>query len=302
MNAAIRSGGLPACCATGLPTGLAAGDGMVARVRPGEEGTVLWLHGYTMDSTIWEELWSLLPGWRHLGLDLPGHGLSQPLPPGRGLPELARRIGGFARAQGARHLVGLSFGGMVALQAAIEHPDAFDTLTLGAPALGGGPQDRGAQARNIALGELHRARGAGPWLAELWTRLPSPIFDGAARHPALWPRLRGIVGRHGWQELAGGGMQALALHAQPPAALARIAADTLVLIGEEDSEAFRRSAELIRRAVPRCRRMHLPRTGHLTLLERAGEVRGLLEAQFRRPATVRTGPVREETSWPAGVG
>ena len=35
---------------------------------------VVWIHGYTMDSSTWEELWALLPGWFHIGVDLLGHG------------------------------------------------------------------------------------------------------------------------------------------------------------------------------------------------------------------------------------
>jgi pimeloyl-ACP methyl ester carboxylesterase len=256
--------------------------GLALREQPGAGEAVLWLHGYTMDSRIWAEAWALLPGPRHLGLDLPGHGGSPPAP-ALDLPALGRRVAEVARAEGARHLVGLSFGGMVALQAAIEAPDAFDTLTLGAPALGGGPQDRAVQARNLALGELHRERGPGPWLAELWMRPPSRIFAGAARDPALLARLAAIIAGHAWTELADGSVSRLALHPQA-AELARVAADTLVLIGEEDSEAFRRSAELIRRGVPRCRRVHLPATSHLTLLERAAALPALLDAQFRRPA------------------
>ena len=40
----------------------------------GDGPAVVWIDGYTMDSTSWSELWGLLPGWRHLGIDLPGHG------------------------------------------------------------------------------------------------------------------------------------------------------------------------------------------------------------------------------------
>jgi pimeloyl-ACP methyl ester carboxylesterase len=268
-----------------------AGGNLAARLRPGGGG-VLWIHGYTMDSRIWEELWDLLPGWRHIGIDLPGHGLSDPLEQGLDLAALGRRLGEFARQQGVRHLVGLSFGGMVALQVAIELPDAFDSLVLGAPALGGGPQDRRAQARNLELAALHRARGVGPWLRDLWMTSPPDIFTSAAKDPALWQRLHAIVGGHPWTELADARMQMLTQHRQSTEALRRIRADTLVLIGTEDSEAFRRSAELIRRAVPRCRRVHLESTGHLTLLERAATIHPLLDAHFRNATNaepVRTG-------------
>jgi 2-succinyl-6-hydroxy-2,4-cyclohexadiene-1-carboxylate synthase len=266
-------------------------------MHPGAGDTVLWIHGYTMDARIWAELWHLLPDWRHIGIDLPGHGRSPPLRPGTGLSALARPIASLARQQQARHLVGLSFGGMIALQVAIEDPDAFDTLVLGAPALAGGPQDRRAQACNLELVRLYNAHGPGPWLRDLWMTSPSEIFNGAARHPALWRRLHEIIGEHRWSELADCRMQKLTTHHQTPAELRRITADTLVLVGENDAEAFRRCAELIRRAVPNCRRVHLADTGHLTLLERAGTVRPLLERHFRRAAKGVAGLAKEERLW-----
>ena len=39
---------------------------------------ILWLHGYTLDGSIWETLLSGLPEMDHLAPDLPGHGKSRP--------------------------------------------------------------------------------------------------------------------------------------------------------------------------------------------------------------------------------
>jgi 2-succinyl-6-hydroxy-2,4-cyclohexadiene-1-carboxylate synthase len=262
---------------------LDVGDGMVATalIRPGAGERVLWIHGYSFDSRIWHELWDLLPAWHHLGIDLPGHGQSCPIPPRLGLEGLAKCVGRFAIEQNVRHLVGLSFGGMVALQVAIEYPDAFASLVLGAPALGGGPQDRHAQARNLELSQMYRARGPGPWLRDLWMTSPPDIFEGASKHPALWQRLRKLVGEHRWSELADSRMQALTTRRQAPEDLSKIRAATLVVIGDEDADAFKRCAELIKRAIADCRRVYLENTGHLTLLERAATIHPLLDAHFK---------------------
>src|SRR5262245_54097544 len=168
-------------------------DGIAGRVAPGPGETVLWIHGYTLDSSIWEDLWHRLPNWRHVGLDLPGHGGSAPLQEGEDLPEIANRIGRLAVEQKARHLVGLSFGGMVALQAALQFPTFFVSMVLNSPGLGGGPQDTDAQICYVELATLYRERGYGPWLAERWLRSPPDIFTGAADHPALWTSLREVV-------------------------------------------------------------------------------------------------------------
>jgi pimeloyl-ACP methyl ester carboxylesterase len=260
---------------------LVVGEGMVAHVAPADGDRILWIHGYSLDSRIWHELWGHLGGWYHIGIDLPGHGRSGPVPPGLDLVRLANAIGRFAMAENVRHIVGLSFGGMVALQVAIEYPEAFASMVLGAPALGGGPQDRRIQALNLELSRLYHAQGQGPWLTDLWMTSPPDIFTGASKQPALRQRLREIVGEHVWTELADTRMQALTMHRQSATELGRIRAASLVLVGDEDAAAFKRCAELIRRAIPACRRVYLEATGHLTLLERAATVHPLIDAHFR---------------------
>lgn len=257
------------------------GDGIVARVSPTGAERVLWIHGYTLDSSIWNELWRRLPGWHHIGIDLPGHGASDRMASGEGLGELGRRIGDLALEYDVRHLVGLSFGGMVALQVAIELPSAFASLVLGSPGLGGAPQDPHARVRNRELTRLYRERGPGPWMGELWMKSPPDIFKGAASQPGLWRELREVVDRHPWSELGDRTMHGLANHPQPEQHLRRIEAETLILVGEEDMSAFKRYAEVIRRAIPRCGRVYLPGAGHLGLLEAPSEAGALIAAHWR---------------------
>jgi len=264
------------------------GDGMVATVIAGSADRVLWIHGYALDSRIWTELWAKLPAWSHVGLDLPGHGASAPMRAGLDIVTLARQIGRLAIEANVRHLVGLSFGGMMALQVAIEYPSAFASLVLGAPGLGGGPHDRHAQARNLELSRVYRSRGPGPWLTELWMKSPPDIFTGASAYPELWRRLRGIVDEHTWAELGGAiGMHPLTTHPQTPEQMRSIAAAGLVIVGDDDMDAFKRCAELIRRSLRSCRCVRLPATGHLGLLERSAAVAPMLDTHFRtaRPVT-----------------
>jgi pimeloyl-ACP methyl ester carboxylesterase len=241
---------------------------------------VLWVHGYTLDSTVWAPLWSKLPGWRHLGVDLPGHGRSRPLAHDERLSSLGAEIAAIARELGVRHLVGLSFGSMIALQAAIAAPSEFLTLTLAAPAIAGGPVDAAAEVRYVQLGELYREFGAGPHLTRLWMSSPPHIFTGARAHPALWEQLRGLVDQHPWSELASGAMQSLTTSVQESQDLQRIAADVLVLIGEHDMPAFRASAALVHRILPRVAVAEIPGAGHLCLLEEPEVCAARLDEHF----------------------
>jgi len=256
---------------------------IAVRVAPANGDRVLWIHGYTLDSSVWRELWSLMPHWYHIGVDLPGHGVSGPMISGEDLAGLARRIGQLAFAHQVDHLVGLSFGGTVALQVALLWPGLFRSLVLGAPGLGGGPQDPAAQVRNLELIRLYRMRGAGSWMTELWMQSPPDIFTGAARHPRLWEQLQEVLDRHSWLELRDPTiMNKLSNYRQREEDLRHIQVPTLLLIGEHDMPAFKRSAELIRRSIPMCERIYVPEVGHLCLLEAPAHISSLLDTHFRK--------------------
>ena len=68
-------------------------DEFTGRIEPNNSDKILWLHGYTGDSSIWGEIWSMLPGWYHIGIDLPGHGSSTPMAENSNLRDLGQRLG-----------------------------------------------------------------------------------------------------------------------------------------------------------------------------------------------------------------
>jgi pimeloyl-ACP methyl ester carboxylesterase len=257
------------------------GDGFAARIAPAAGETVLWLHGYTLDSSSWQRIWQRLPCWQHIGVDLPGHGASLPLRDGEDLPGLARRIGRLALQYDVRHLVALSFGTLVALQMAIEFPTAFATLVLAAPALGGGPQEEEVGRRYAELSQAYRTHGFGPHLRARWMQSPPNLFKGAEDRPELWEQLWLLVGRHAWWELADDAFGKLGNHPQTRSQLKQIAARTLVLVGEQELRAFKRCAELVHRSIPVCRRIYIPAVGHLCMLEDPETTHALIENHLR---------------------
>ncbi len=243
------------------------GDGIVARVA-GEDGdAVLWLHGYTMDSSIWVDAWENLPEYSHIGVDLPGHGGSRPIRPGEELPHLARSLGSLARGHDVRHLVALSFGTLVALQLAIEQPGVFDSVVLAAPAIAGGPQDDAVGRRYVEVAMAYPAIGPGPRLTSLWMKSPPDVFKGVEGRPHVAERLRRVIDRHAWTELADGSLRTLVTHTQTREELGRVEAETLVLVGENDLAMSKESASLLRQWLPACERVDLPGLGHLCLIE-----------------------------------
>ncbi len=244
----------------------------------GSGPAVLWIHGYTLDSSLWADLWQLLPGYRHIGVDLPGHGSSGPAPAGLTLPGLATELARLARAEDARRVVALSFGTIAALQLAIDAPDLVQRLVVGAPGIGGCYAD-GVAERYRQLALLRRLAGPGERMADLWMTSPPDLFRGTERHPLLRRRVKEVVVRHDWAELMNGRFRLLTGHPQVEA-LGRITADTLVIIGDEDMPAYHENTRTLCRAVPRCRSHPVSAAGHLVLLERPAEVAAIIAGQL----------------------
>jgi pimeloyl-ACP methyl ester carboxylesterase len=242
----------------------------------GDGEAVLWLHGYTMSSEIWAVLWNLLPGWRHIGVDLPGHGASDAMPPKLTLPALAADLAALAQP---RHVIGLSFGGMIAIEVAAFLGSSLSTLVLGSSALGGGPQDADAQAHNLELKRMYED-GRRSELRTRWMSSPPDIFRGAEAHPALWSQLSGIIDAHRWDELSDWRMSDV-MGRDQRRDLARIRASTLVLVGENDLPSFKRTAELLRRGIAGAQRRYVPGS-HLSLIENPAAVAPLIDRHLSK--------------------
>jgi pimeloyl-ACP methyl ester carboxylesterase len=246
----------------------------------GSGPAVLWIHGYTMDSTVWQPLWQLLPGFRHIGIDLPGHGRSGALSRDDTLPAVTSRIAEIAQAEQARRVVALSFGSCVALQLAAVCPDLVTRLAVGAPTIAGASSAAGAADREMQLALLHRIAGPGPHMTKLWMTSPPDIFLGTEQRPEVREQLRQVIDRHTWAPLASGSMRSLAAHVHTDAALSRIGAATLVLTGDQDMPAFFANASRLAAVLPRCTLLTVPKAGHLCLLERPDVVAGPLLAHL----------------------
>jgi pimeloyl-ACP methyl ester carboxylesterase len=250
----------------------------------GRGPAVLWIHGYTMDSSLWRPLWELLPGFRHVGVDLPGHGRSGPLRPDATLPGLAAQLAELAQAERARAVVAISLGSCLALQLAIEWPALIDRLAIGAATIAGAAAAPGTAKRTAELALLCRIAGAGPHLTELWMTSPPDIFRGTERHRELRARVREVIDRHLWTELSTGAMRSLTAHTHTDEDLGRITARTLVLTGDCDMPVFTANATRLGAAIAHCRVLAVPEAGHLCLLERPETVAQSLRDHLAGPA------------------
>jgi len=240
---------------------------LISRAAPHDAPTILWVHGYAMDSRIWPPLWARMPRFHHKGVDLPGHGHGRALRANDGLASFGQEVADAALMFDARFLVGLSFGATVALQAAIDNPGLFDRIALASPGLASDPEDQEAADCNQELIALMRDKGIGHWLRARWMARPPEIFTGATRYDALFRQLWDIIGDHSWTELTGGQLSEMRRERQSSRDIGKIAAKLLILVGDADLAAFTRSAEIIRKSARNATRHYLRNCGHLTILE-----------------------------------
>lgn len=267
------------------------GRGIFLRRQPGPADAVpVWfIHGLGGASTDWTRLSAALaPIATGYSLDLPGSGRSDPPPAGRYSPSADAALVASAITQltgGPAHVVGNSYGGVVATLLAANRPELVRTLTVISPAV---PDlrlisDRGADPRlglllvpgtaGIAYQRLAsippmaRARGMG----ELCFGHPELISDedyrvSAAEHTwrAALPwaysstvgTLRGLMSgylRAGRSSFA--------------AAAARVSAPTLVVWGTRDRLVDVRLSRRAAAAYPQAELLVLAECGHVAQME-----------------------------------
>ena len=297
--------------ATAPPAGwteLLDGRGVFVRREPVTDGrTPVWfVHGLGGSSADWTRLSSVLaPFASGYSLDLPGSGRSDPPPGGRYTPQQDADLAAGIIEQvtgGPVHLVGNSYGGVVATVLAARRPDLVQTLTLIAPAV---PdlrltRDRGADPRLglllvpgtaglayqrlAAIPPAERARGMG----ELCFGHPEVITDedyaaSAAEH--TWRA--GLPWTYAATVGTLRGLMASYLRRGPSsfgAAAAGVRAPTLVIWGTRDRLVDVRLAQRAAAGYPDARLLVLAECGHVAQMEHPdATARGIL-ALWRRSA------------------
>lgn len=233
---------------------------------PSDGDVVLFLHGLGATRTSWDhQLDALADRWRCVAWDMPGYGASPSLAEALTFELIADAVIGLLDTLGAdaAHLVGLSFGGMHALHAALRHPDRVRSLTLvdSSPAFGlDGETTREAwvAARLEAIDGGATVRDISPLVLD---SISGPGFSGTDRDYAIASMNR--IGEDGLRA---------AVHLLPDHdvrdRLGTIEAPTLVVVGELDEETPPSYAAALAAGIAGTRQHEvIPGVGHLTPLE-----------------------------------
>ena len=240
-------------------------------LRAGQGPRLLLLHGIGASATTWNQQMARLGAhFTCLAPDLPGYGDSPDLA-GEGLMAILEAVANVVRDEPA-HVVGVSFGALLALALARHYPQRVASLVLADATLGraGLPdperkqwlQNRLDLSRNLQGASLDRAaKIAAPGA-------PAHVVEEIARHMR---RAR----PEGYMAVANA---IAATDARPW--LPAITTPTLVLCGEDDRVTGTDVSRTLADALPQASLHVIPKAGHAPHIEQADEfarlVRGFL--------------------------
>ena len=236
---------------------------------------VVLLHSHGLSGGQWRKLAGELVarGRRVLAVDLAGQGRSPPWPePTPFSFEIdVERVGEVVRAlPAAAHVVGHSYGGLIALHVARTMPDHVATLSVFDPvAFGALDADADADARRV-LDALDLSWGPAPEHRDCWLRTFVDFWGGAGAWTSLRDDARADFRRVAW--VVREGVRTLVADATPLAAWRRIAVPTLLLTGERSPLPARRVVARLAEAMPRARHVVVPGVGHLGPVTHARDV------------------------------
>jgi 3-oxoadipate enol-lactonase len=261
---------------SGVETGFASVNGTRLYYETAGSGQPLVLvHGFGLDRRMWDKQFlDFARRWRVVRYDLRGFGRSAWPVVGesyRHSDDLAALLDQLGIAQAA--LVGLSLGGLIALNTTLQYPDRVsalvlvDTIVSGRPMSAAWNDDYRAVRSQAHTGSVEAGKLA-------WLNLG--LFAPARAHPQAGPLLRQmVVDWSGWQ-FANRDPENTLIAAVDR--LGEVRAPALVLVGEHDQPDFLAIADELKAGLPLARRVVVPGAGHLLPMEAPGEFNALVEA------------------------
>ena len=243
--------------------------------RPNDPAIVL-LHGLLLDGAMWDEqVGPLSELGRVVVIDGPGHGKSE-VPPPFSLDDHARALVDALDALGIFKavLVGLSWGGMLAMRVALDHP--MRIVALGLLDTSAEMESRVQRIKNRLMNSIFRNVGLPPALFE---KQVAPLLFG---HKTLRERPE-LVGRtyshvSGFPRL-GVSRAVKAVSVERPSILDKVRAiscPTLVLCGRDDLATPPARSEAIANRLPRATLKYIDGSGHSSTIERPEAVNAAL--------------------------
>ena len=239
-------------------------NGMDIAYQTAGEGTPLvLLHGFIHDSRTWQrQIEDFSRDFDVIAWDAPGCGQSSDPPEEFSMAEFAECLGGLLDAIGvsATHLLGLSWGGALALEFYRRRPDAVLSLIL-ADSYAGWTGSLGPEAAEQRLARcLHESTLA----PEAWIPQWVPhAFSGNASQDLLEEQASQMWDFHPV------GFRAMSRAVTPDFGdvLPTIDVPTLLIWGDDDQRSPLSAAKMMRDQIPGARLVVIPSAGHLSNME-----------------------------------
>jgi pimeloyl-ACP methyl ester carboxylesterase len=236
----------------------------VAYQRTGRGPAVVLLHGFTQDSRVWiPQVADLSDRFTVIAWDAPGAGQSSDPPAGFAIGDWADTLGALLDAEtiSQAHVVGLSWGGLLAQELYRRHPSRISSLVLVDTYAGwlGSLGDPAAKQRLAAC--IRDSSLPARDLVTLY--LPGMFSDHAP--PEIRDRLAAIMSD---THPAGFCLMATALaEGDTRDLLPRIKTPTLLIWGDADKRSPMNIAHQLQSAIRGARLVVLPGVGHVSNLE-----------------------------------
>ena len=250
-------------------------------VEQGEGPAVVFVHGLVLDHTMFEAQFEDLPErYRCIALDLRGHGRSDSPDGPWSMQDSVDDVIAFVDGVNAApcHLVGMSWGGMIALRIGVQRPELVRSLVLIDTAAGATRGDQ-RQQQDWFMDKLLEDGLSDEIIAAsvpvmFGERYQADQADGVA---VYMDRLR-TMDPNGAIE----GMRAVMERDSVLDRLPDIRVPTLVIHGEQDASTPMSEAEAIAGGIPGAELIRIPDAGHATPLEAPDAINIALAEFFAR--------------------
>jgi len=240
----------------------------------GAGAPVVLLHSSGLSGRQWRRLAGELAArdLRAVVPDLSGHGQSAPWlePAPFAFTTDVERIVALVRELGGAHVIGHSYGGLVALHVGLAAPDVVRSLAVFDPVAFG---TLDAARDHDALAILHALElswGPHPDDRERWLRTFVDFWGGPGAWPALREDMRAEFRRVAW--VVREGVRTLMADHTPTSTFARITLPVQLVTGERSPLPARRVIDRLAEALPHARVATVSRVGHLGPLTDPGAV------------------------------
>lgn len=229
---------------------------------------IVLIHAGIADHHMWDNQFALFAQqYRVIRYDMRGLGQSA-MPPGP--YRLSGDLYGLLQYLGIEqaHVIGVSIGGMTAVDFTLEHPEMVTALIPVAAGISGSRPSEAAKALFAQIDEAYEARDLERLLAlemDLWVVGPGRSRDSI--DPALRQAVETMERANLEREFAGeeGTFERL----DPPAAgrLGEIHTPTLVIVGDADTPDTVANADTLAAGIPGARKVVLPNVAHMVPME-----------------------------------